>query len=477
MTRQSRHLKLTAVLCVLALVLAACGSGHSREDLIAATSGTPSEGANQPGVGGSGNQDTSALDELGGPDGGAGLATGGTTGGTGGTGSAGGGTGGATAGGTTGGSPAAGPQCTGREPTLNIGSVGQQSGVFGPFLQPLILGIQTWVKDVNSRGGINCHKIQFFVKDDGGDPSVHQSQVQELVEQRNVVALVGVDAPLTGNASVRYLESKGVPVIGNEGGSEWSYNSPVYFPQMITGNTALGALVAAVAKVGKPKGFTKLGILTCLEAALCSSLYGDGPGLSQKAGVQLVYRAQGSLTQPDFTSNCQAAKESGAEMFIAGLDTNSIQRILRNCQSLGYNPLYITGGPLVTPTLISDPRAEGFHVGSATALYSSTDKPGVAEFLAALKKHAPGTPPSISAIGGWTAGKLFELGMRNAAEPTRAALLASLGSIKDNDLGGLTHSLTFSAGQPAPRVACNWIGVVRGGKLVAATEDDGRFCA
>jgi branched-chain amino acid transport system substrate-binding protein len=474
MRRQSRRLQLAAIMCALALAAAACGSSHSRDELIAATSGSGrGNDAAEPGDGGISNEDVSATTVVGGIDGDGASTTGGTT-----TGGTTGGTTGDTTGGTTGGTGSSGgKQCTGKEPTLNIGTVGQQSGVFGPFLAPLILGLQTWVKDVNASGGVNCHKIQLFVKDDGGDPSVHQSQVQELVEQRNVIAFVGMDAVLTGNASVRYIESKGIPVIGSEGGSEWFYQSPNYFPQMITGNTALGALVAAIGKVGKAEGKTKLGILTCLEAALCSSLYGDGPALSQKAGVNLVYRAQASLTQPDFTSICQAAKNADAQMFIAGLDTNSIQRLLRNCQSIGYNPMYITGGPLVTPALLADPRAEGFNVGSATQLYTATDKPGVAEFLAALKKYAPGTPPSISAIGGWTAGKLFEVGLTGATGPTRQALLASMYKIKHNDLGGLTYPLTFTAGQPPPRVACNWIGVNHGGKLVAATEDGGRFCA
>jgi hypothetical protein len=101
----------------------------------------------------------------------------------------------------------------------------------------------------------------------------------------------------------------------------------------------------------------------------------------------------------------------------------------------------------------------------------------VAEFLAALRKYAPSTAPSISALGGWTAGKLFGVGLSGATEPTRQGLLASMYKIKGNDLGGLTYPLTFTAGQPPPRVACNWIGVNRGGKLVAAIDNGGAFCA
>lgn len=475
-SKRARTHRAAAVVLVLALVLAACGSRRSDTELLEATRGVP--GATEDNAETAANVDTDGSDAL------TDTTLAGAAGTTGGdaVGTSGGPTGedaGGPAGGTTGGGTAepAARQCTGKEPTLTIGSVGQQSGVFGPFLAPLIVGIQTWVKSVNAKGGINCHQIQFIAKDDGGDPSVHQSQVQELVEQRNVIALVGVDAPLTGNASVPYLTSKKVPVIGNEGGSDWTYDSPVYFPQLTTGNTALNALVGAVAQVGKPQGKSKLGVLTCLEAALCSALFGSAEPLAQRAGLNLVYKAQASLTQPDFTSVCQNAKNAGVEMFIAGLDTNSIQRILRNCQSIGFNPIYITGGPLVTPSLLTDPRAEGFLVSSATELYTTTTNPAVAEYLAALSKYASGVKPSISGMAGWTAAKLFEVGLTNATAPTREGLLASMYTIKGNDLGGLTYPLTFTAGKPPPRVSCVWIGQNKGGKLVNADgAPKGRFC-
>jgi hypothetical protein len=127
--------------------------------------------------------------------------------------------------------------------------------------------------------------------------------------------------------------------------------------------------------------------------------------------------------------------------------------------------------------LLTDPRAEGFLVSSATELYTTTSNPEVAKFLDALKKYAPGVQPSISALAGWTAAKLFEVGLSNAAEPTRQGLLASLYKIKGNDLGGLTYPLTFTAGKPPPRVSCVWIGENKGGKLVAADgAPKGRFC-
>lgn len=471
-----RRLVVTAL--VLAMVSAACGSSHSREELIAATSGTAGPDAGATATAPQSGADESSGDDVDVPttSPGAGPSVGSDGGGPApvadGTASV----------GADGGAPptdadAGGRQCTGDEEPLKIASVGQQSGVFGPFMLPITQGLQVWVNAANAAGGVACHPIELILRDDGGDPSVHQSEVQQLVEQENVIALVATTAVLTGNASLSYLTSKGVPVIGNEGGSEWTYDSPVYFPQLTTGNSALGALVGAIGKVGKPQGKSKLAVVTCLEAALCSSLFDDAGPLAAKAGLDLVYKAQASLTQPDFTSICQNAKSRGAEMMIIGLDTNSIQRVLRNCQSIGFDPLAITGGPLVTPALLDDPRADGFLVSSATDLYTNTGNPSVVEFRDAVGRFAPGLDPSIASLAGWTAGKLFEAGLESAPDATRAGLLEGLYSISDNDLGGLTYPLSFRAGQKPPRVLCVWIGQVKGGTLAPADgAPRGRTC-
>jgi branched-chain amino acid transport system substrate-binding protein len=372
--------------------------------------------------------------------------------------------------------PAAPRQCTGTESPVVIGTVGQQSGVFAPFLVPGLRAVQAWLASVNASGGVACHQIRYIVKDDGGDPSTAQSQVQELVEREKVAAMVYMDSPITGFATVKYLTDKGIPVIGSEGGSDWFYGSPVYRPQLTTGNTALGLLIAAMARIGKPNNETKLGVLTCLEAALCSSLYGSAPELAKANGLELAYRAQASLTQPSFTPSCQAAKNAGVQLLVGGLDTNSLIRLVKNCKSIGFAPKYITGGPLVAPPLIADDAADGFYVASYTSLYTEDTNAQIAAMKAALAKFAPGVPPSISATAGWASAQLFQYALERADSPDPAGLLKALGTVKNNDLNGLTAPLSFQLGKAPPRTACYWIGQVKANALAEPSGIAGRTC-
>ncbi|HWB65635.1 MAG TPA: ABC transporter substrate-binding protein [Mycobacteriales bacterium] len=371
-----------------------------------------------------------------------------------------------------------GPQCSGPKSTLTIGTVGEQSGVFAPSLLPGVQAVQAWVAAVNAGGGVACHPIRYIVKDDGGDPSTSQSQVQQLVEQDHIVAMVDMDSPIAGNASVRYLTEHRIPVIGSEGGSDWFYSSPVYFPQLTSGNNAVAGIIDAIAAIAKGTDKHTVGTITCIEVQLCSSAYAVAPGLAAKQHLRVAYRGQVSLTQPDFTSSCQSAQRAGVNYLDIGLDTNSIERVIKDCTSIGFHPLYFTGGPLETPSLAADPQAEGFYVASYVDLYNDTANPQIRSMRAALAKYAPGLAPSIGTTVGWAAAQLFQWALEHAATPTSAGLLKALVSVRHNDLGGITQPLTFTAGHDAPRVTCFWLGQIHNGDLrTPPGKPAGRICA
>jgi branched-chain amino acid transport system substrate-binding protein len=477
--RKTRRLATVGVLlAVCSVSLVACGNRLPPSTLLSLARGPA------PHQGSSANS-SNALRATGGSSsgGGAAGATQTNSGGTGSTagGSAAGSTGGAGASSGSGSSGGGGQQsqaagCSGTGATINIGSVGELSGVFAPSLQSIVTGVAAWVAATNARGGLECHPIKYITADDGGDPSVDLSKVQQMVQQDHVIAFVGMVAPIAGNAAVSYLAQQGIPVIGSEGGSQWFYQSPDYFPQDTSADPALAGFISAAAELGKPQGLTKIASVTCIEVSLCSDLYGQIPALAQKYGLDLVYRGQASLTTPDFTSNCQAAKQAGAQLFAVGMDTNSIERVLSACASIGYHPLFFTGGALATPALAQDAQAEGLIDLSYVAPFTQVSNPQVAAMQAAIKQYAPGVPLSPGTMVGWVAGLLFaEAAQHLSATPTSKDLLQSLWSIKNDDLGGTTQPLTFAQGQNTTPQICFWTLQIHNGGFIQ-TGSPNRVC-
>ena len=352
--------------------------------------------------------------------------------------------------------PTGGGAASGRPgSTVKIGSVGTISGPIGSILKQGVEGLQIWGRAVNARGGLKGrHPVEIIVADDGGDPARHRSQVQQLVEQEKVVAFVSNVEILSGEPSVDYITTKRVPVIGGSTGESWFYSNPMYFPHATHGRELAEMGLTGTARQWRARGMDKVGLITCTEARLCQEINRDGEAIFQKEGMQVVYRAQSSLAQPDFTAECLAASNRGAEAIYFILDANSIARFGKACARQSYRPSYGFGGPLVVDQQKEDPNLDGTAAISNVFPYFQTGTPATDEFHAAIKRFAPGYQKSVGTAIGWTAAKLFERAAEAGDPTTSAGVLEGLWSIKGDTLGGITVPLTFTRDQPAKPVSC-----------------------
>jgi branched-chain amino acid transport system substrate-binding protein len=484
--------RLLGWLLAMVLVTTACGTRLSHTRLLAdsRSSGGSSQGAlagqdsQGNGSGSSAAGDTSGISAGGSTSGAAGTAGSGGAGSAAGATGASSGGGGSSGGGSAGGAAAGGigvagsQQCTGSKSPITIGSVGAQSGVVGASVNGTN-AIRAWVTAINAKGGVACHPVKYIVADDGSDPSRNQAQVQQMVEQNHVVAIVYYDAPLNGDASLAYLNQHRVPVIGTESAQDWAYSSPMFFPQGDNGATQDQDLFNVVANTmaGQGKPNTSVGIFACIEAKACSGVNSAGPSYAQKSGLNLVYRAQVSLTQPDFTAQCQAAKSSGAQAIMLYVDVNSIDRVLRSCSSINYHPQYGAYALAAALSTAKDPLADGLVAALGVMPWVVSSNASIQQFVQTMARYAPGAEVGLKESLAWGAAKLFEASAQHLPDaPTSQSILDGLWSIKNQDFGGMMNPLTFTKDQPAPRVGCTWVVQVKGGQWMSPNNGQ-RICS
>ncbi|HVW32464.1 MAG TPA: ABC transporter substrate-binding protein [Acidimicrobiia bacterium] len=358
-----------------------------------------------------------------------------------------------------------------------VASVGLYSGPLATQATgPVMLGAQIWVKSINARGGLNGHEVKLVVYDDGGDPARHRAEVQEAVETRKAIALLGNGEAVSGEGSVDYLRAKRIPDIGQDTGGSWYYSSPFYFPQTTSGLALIRFLVPSYAGRTIPKGLDKLGILYCTEVSGCDQGQKIMADEGARVGYKVVYRARVSLAQPDYTAECLAARNAGVEVFATIMDLNSMGRLAASCNRQAFKPVYGITTHAATPSLAHLPGMET-AIGNANMYpYFLTDSPAIQEFHAALRTYAAQVEASMGIEQGWVAGKLLERAARNLPEPpTNEALLDGLYSIRDDDLGGLTSPLTFTRDKNPPEVSCWWDIEVHDGQW-ALSADRSRHC-
>ena len=354
-----------------------------------------------------------------------------------------------------------------------IGSVGTYSGIIGQTVAGGMQGVQAWAASVNAKGGLKGHPVQLLVADDGGDPARDRSLVQQFVEQRHVIAFVYNAAPLSGQVSVDYLDKARIPVVGSEGGSDWFYQSPMFFPQHTSGRELILTPVGSAAVSMLPQGKKKLGMIYCSDGIqVCEDAKTTVPKEAPKYGFTYVYTGSASLAQPDFTANCLAARDAGAEMLLMTMDRNSIHRIARSCLNVGYKPTLVISQTTENDDMANDPNLDGSVGTGLVAPWFDTANPAVAEYRQIMAQFAPRVDPSGIAVQGWAAAKVFEKAAAFITNPpTSESILQGLWSLHNETLGGLVPPVNFTKDQTAPRYVCFWALLIKDKKFVKA--DDG----
>ena len=162
------------------------------------------------------------------------------------------------------------------------------------------------------------------------------------------------------------------------------------FPQ---GSGALNPSVEAEFTIGAAvaRGYTKMAVLYCVEDPGCATTVSafEKPGTSID-GATTVYSSSISLTQPDFTAQCIAAKQAGATFVYFAGDSDSLNRMVGDCVAQGYNPIYDIDSLAVTSDLVSDPHLNGLLAGQSDFPWVDSFTPAQTTYQQAMKTYAPG---------------------------------------------------------------------------------------
>jgi branched-chain amino acid transport system substrate-binding protein len=349
--------------------------------------------------------------------------------------------------------------CTQALAPITIGQVGGFTGIVSTTLAGSKVGLPVWVAAVNARGGIACHPIRLVQADDASDPSKSNAAVRDLVQNKGAVALVGSSVPISIKGFRAAVEALKVPAVGGDSlNFDWN-QSPYLFPQ----GTTFGATIIGAVKQNVEAGKKKIGLVYCVEANNCTDAYQVlKQGGATKAGAEVVYEAQMSITGTDFSAQCRSAQSAGAEQLLLAMDGSAIQRFMRSCAALNYFPAVATSAIATGSVVSNDANARKATVSVAHIVFPwmRADNAAQRAYADAMKLYAPDAESDGATSQAWVAGEMFRaviesLGAEAQKSITTATVLKGLGNIKNATFGGLTTPVTFSPGQKnAPENNC-----------------------
>lgn len=342
----------------------------------------------------------------------------------------------------SGGAPAgtSGTSGGGSKAPIVIGNIGTYSGVGSSSQGGYRQGLQAWMNATNAAGGINGHPIKLITVDDAGNPTTALTEVQKMVTNDHIVALLSPASATT--AYMSYLSGKGIPAITASG---FYGISPGL---TLNASTSLLAFSKAEATLAKLSGKTSYADIYCAEVTVCKSSDVSQKAEAEKLGMKFVSFAQ-AASASSYTAACLQLKAAGIQAVALNGFTDMDLRFAKDCVQQGYHPLWLTVGTALTPAFLSTPALSGLQAALLDFPWFEADSPATNAFQAALTKYLPDIKsdalnysPNLSAA--YAAGMVFTKAATSAPDPTNVKdLLGGLAKITADDFGGLTPPLTF----------------------------------
>lgn len=333
-----------------------------------------------------------------------------------------------------------------REP-YKIGAILSLTGTYAALGEAEKKAIDLEVERINEAGGVNGREIEVIVVDDGTDEARAQAAASRLIEQDEVIAIIGASGTGQTMATRGELQRSGVPQVSLAGGTVVTGEfDPLVF-QTPWSNTLV---VPFVLDTIKQAGHTKIALLSD------SGGYGkDGRDVvlteAEKSGIEVVSDQTFNPGDADVSAQLTKVKSSDAQALLLWTAGKEAALAVKSADELGLGlPMFGASGQAKMEFIEGAGEAgEGFVFGTGASLVPENWGEGTPEF-AAVSEFAERYEAAYAEAPDIFAGHAFDAMSIIADALERAGDDPDPGELRDaieatSGLAGFGGSFTFSA--------------------------------
>ncbi|GHD59956.1 ABC transporter substrate-binding protein [Thalassobaculum fulvum] len=309
---------------------------------------------------------------------------------------------------------------------IKIGSTLAVTGGASFLGDPEARTLKMLVDEVNAAGGVNGEKLELVQYDDGGDPNKARTFATRLVEDDEVVAVIGGSTTGATMAMIPVFEEAKIPFISLAGAvviidpvKKWVFKTPH------TDRMACGKIFEDIRK----RGLSKVGLISG-SGGFGKSMRQQCLDVAGSAGVEIVADETYGPDDADMTPQLTKIKNAAGVQAILNADFGQGPAIVtRNVRQLGIAlPLYQSHGVASKSFIeLAGEAAEGVRLPASALLVadklpdSDPQKAVVVGYKAAYEK-ATGEP--VSTFGGhaYDAFQMLVAAMKKAGSSEPAAV-------------------------------------------------------
>jgi branched-chain amino acid transport system substrate-binding protein len=276
--------------------------------------------------------------------------------------------------------------------------IGQSMPFSGPLSAYGAIGKAevAYFKMINELGGVNGRKIILLSIDDGYSPPKTVEVTRKLVEEDQVLAIVGSLGTPTNSAIQKYLNAKQVPQLFiSTGATKWG--DPEHFPWTIGWQPSYqveGHIYAKYMLQNLPNA--KVGVLYQNDDAGKDYLKGVTDGFGDKASKFIIKAISYEVADPTVDSQVVSLQGAGADVFVNTSAPKQAAQAIRKAYDIGWRPTEFLGSISASVAAVLAPAGLDKSAGIITAAYlkDPTDKTWANEqsfkdWLAWMQKYNP----------------------------------------------------------------------------------------
>jgi branched-chain amino acid transport system substrate-binding protein len=359
---------------------------------------------------------------------------------------------------------------------IKIGLTGPFTGGSASMGVSMRDGVKLAVAEINKAGGVMGRQIQLVERDDEGKNDVGVQVAQELINKEGVVATMGFINTGVALASQRFYQEAEIPVINNVAtGTVITKQFPKdnYIFRMSANDVIQSGMI--VDEAITRRGFKAPAILAD------STNYGQlGREDLEKAlaakGIKPVTEEKFNIGDTDMTSQLLRVKAANADVILTYGIGPELAQIANGMGKLGWKLPIIGSWTLSMSTFIDNAGANGEGAVMPQTFIQSPSTPKRKAFIDAYQAayKVDRIPSPISAAQGYDGTYLLAAAIAQAKSTDGPKIKAALEDLTTKVEGVVTiYDKPFTATDHESITAnIPVFGLVKGGRVVAAREDD-----
>jgi branched-chain amino acid transport system substrate-binding protein len=332
--------------------------------------------------------------------------------------------------------------------TILIGEVGSLTGSEATFGISTRNAIELAVREVNAAGGIKGKKVEVRVYDNQSKPEEAASAANRLINQDQVLLILGEVASSNSIAMAQKAQPAKVPMISNASTNPKVTEIGDYIFRVCFIDPFQGYVMAKFARDNLK--FTKVAVLRDLGAAYSQGLADVFERKFTEMGGKIVAQETYTKGSTDFRSQLTAIKRAQPDgIYIPGY-YNDIGLIARQARELGITAKLMGGDGWDSDKLfeLGGAAVEGSYFSNH---YSPDDpNPRIQKFIADYKAAFGSVPDSLAALGYDAAMVAFDA-IKRAPSFDRAAVRDAIAATKN--FPGVTGTITLDDKRNATKPA------------------------